>query len=217
MYKYQDPTEQAQASIIWMHGLGADSSDMMGLARELKMGSLPVRHVFLDAPLRRVTLNAGMVMPAWYDIIGLTLESREDKEGISQSMDTVRAAFDAELNAGFKPSQIYLAGFSQGGAVALYTALHLDKTLGGVISLSAYLPLSAAIKPCLDPKTPFFIAHGRLDPVVMPKWSLASKEWLLANGYSNINAYEYAMEHSVCHEELRDLSLWLTQKIQGEG
>ncbi len=211
----KNPQDKAQACVIWLHGLGADASDMMGLADQLMINDVAIRHVFIDAPSRPVTLNGGMVMPAWYDIIGMKLLDREDKEGIAQSEQTIRQVMDSQLSDGFVSSQIYLAGFSQGGAMALYTALHTANRLGGVIALSAYLPLAAHNKPILDKSTPFFMGSGQFDPLVLPDWTKQSKDWLLEKGYENIYAQQYPMEHSICFEEIKELSLWLSKQVKG--
>lgn len=211
----KEPQDKAQACVVWLHGLGADASDMMGLADQLMIHEVAIRHVFIDAPSRPVTLNGGMVMPAWYDIMGMKLQDREDEQGIAQSEKTIRQVIDSQLNDGFVSSQIYLAGFSQGGAMALHTALHTAARLGGVIALSAYLPLAGANKPVLDKKTPFFIGSGQFDPLVLPDWTKQSKDWLLDKGYEYIYAQQYPMEHSICFEEIKELSLWLSKQVKG--
>ncbi|KTC90838.1 alpha/beta hydrolase [Fluoribacter dumoffii] len=208
---------QAQGCVIWMHGLGADSSDMMGLADQLKGVDVALRHVFINAPQRPVTLNGGMIMPAWYDIFGMKLIDREDKEGIEQSERVIRKVMDEQLNDGFTYEQIFLAGFSQGGAMALHTALHTTARLGGVIALSAYLPLAAHTRPTLDKSTSFFMGSGQFDSLVLPQWTESSKDWLLDKGYENISYFKYPMEHSVCFEEIEDLSLWFRDRIRGEA
>jgi len=212
-----EPKARAQACVIWMHGLGADSSDMKGLAGQLTMNDVALRHVFIDAPRRPVTLNAGMVMPAWYDITGMELIDREDQEGIKQSELLIRKVMDEQLKDGFAYNQIFLAGFSQGAAMALYTALHTAEQLAGVVALSAYLPLAAQTKPLLEKNTPFFMGSGQFDPLVLPKWTTMTKEWLLANGYNQLTNFLYPMEHSVCFEEIRDLGFWLSQQVQGRS
>lgn len=211
----KEPQEQAQACLIWMHGLGADASDMVGLADQLMIKEVPLRHVFIDAPSRPVTLNGGMVMPAWYDILGLELVDREDKQGIEQSELLIRQVIDAQIKDGFKSEKIFLAGFSQGGAMAIHTALHMPNQLAGVIALSAYIPLANHTKPTLDVKTPFFMGGGQFDPLVLPKWTQQSRDWLLANGYEHLVFHQYPMEHSICFEEIKDLSLWITTQVQG--
>lgn len=215
MAHIKEPKEQAQACIIWMHGLGADASDMMGLADQLPLDT-PCRHVFIDAPKRPVTLNAGMVMPAWYDILGMELTDREDKVGIEHSESLIRQVMDEQLALlDFRSEQLYLAGFSQGGAMAIHTALHSKVRLGGVIALSAYLPLANHTQPFLNKDTPFFIGSGQFDPVVLPIWTRQSKDWLFTNGYHHIDFHLYPMEHSVCLQELNDLGSWLNKQIKG--
>jgi phospholipase/carboxylesterase len=207
----------AQACVIWMHGLGADASDMMGLTDQLLLSDMALRHVYINAPLRPVTLNGGMVMPAWYDIMGIKLIDREDRQGIEQSELLIRKVIDEQLNDGFKYKQIFLAGFSQGGAMALHTALHIPACLAGVVALSAYLPLAAHMRQRLDKSTPFFMGAGQFDPLVLPQWTELSKDWLLNNGYTNTSYHKYPMEHSICYEEVKDLSFWFRHQIRGEA
>lgn len=210
----KEPSKPAQACVIWLHGLGADAADMMSLADQLIVDAA-VRYVFLDAPKRAVTLNGGMIMPAWYDILGTKLSHREDKPGIEQSYQIIRKVIEDQISNGFDSSQIYLAGFSQGGAMALHTALNTAEQLGGVIALSAYLPLADETKPVLNKSTPIFMGAGQFDPLVLPKWTQASKEWLFSHGYELIAYHQYPMEHAICFEEIKDLSLWLARQIQG--
>ncbi len=209
----KEPNTKAQACIIWMHGLGANASDMMGLSEQLLISDIDLRHVYIDAPQRPVTLNNGMVMSAWYDIVGMKLTDREDQEGIESSAVLIREVIDEQIKAGFSSQQIYLAGFSQGGAMALYTALSFNAHLGGVIALSSYLPLAQHIKPQLDLNTSFFMAYGQFDPLVLPTWTQQSRAWLESHGYEQINFHSYPMEHSVCFEELKDISLWIIKQV----
>lgn len=211
----QEPAMQAKGVIIWMHGLGADASDMMGLVSQIPLPSLPLRHVFLDAPIRPVTLNAGMSMRAWYDIFDITLNSREDKIGILASQAQLMDVIHAQMDAGFSSDKIILAGFSQGGAMALYTALHANMPLAGVISLSAYLPLYQECAPTLPEETPVFIAGGHFDPLVLPQWTKQSAEWLLSHGYANTALHFYPMEHSICLNEIHDMTQWLLTQFAG--
>lgn len=211
----KEPNTQAQACIIWMHGLGADATDMMGLSEQLLIGDLKLRHVYIDAPQRPVTLNNGMIMPAWYDILGMELTDREDKAGIEQSEKLICDVIDEQLKTGFSLQQIYLSGFSQGGAMALHTALHYKARLGGVIALSAYLPLARQTTPLLDSATPFFMGCGQFDPLVLPMWTRQSKAWLTERGYEYVDFHTYPMEHSICYDELKDISLWLIKQLQG--
>jgi phospholipase/carboxylesterase len=198
-----------------MHGLGADAQDMAGLAAQLPVG-YPVRHVFLDAPIRPVTLNNRMPMRAWYDIIGLTLSDREDSEGIKQSEEFIREIIQRQAEQ-FTFDKIYLAGFSQGGAMALFTGLHTKERLGGIIALSAYLPLASNCEAKLDKKTPFFMANGLYDQVVSPLWTKESVNIMKQKGFQDIMYKEYPMEHSICAEEAKDLAQWLTKKIAAKG
>lgn len=211
----KEPQQQAKACVIWMHGLGADASDMAGLAQQLKLNELPVRHIFMDAPVRPVTLNNGLAMRAWYDIVGLKLTDREDKDGILASEELIRQVFDSQIKDGFSSNQIFLAGFSQGGAMALYTALHMTTPLAGVIALSAYLPLADKCKPELPKNTAMFIAGGQYDPLVLPVWVKQTTDWLTTAGYTELTQHSYLMEHAICAEEIDDLSNWLSSRIKG--
>lgn len=206
--KIKNPTEAAKICIIWMHGLGSDASNMMTLASELPL-TLPVRHVCLDAPVRPVTFNNHMQMRAWYDIVGFKAEDRDDKEGILQSTDAIHQVIEAQLAEGFCASQIFLAGFSQGGAMALVAGLHSKHAVGGIISLSAYLPLAAHIKTNLDRNTPIFIGSGLYDPVVLPAWTANSVQWLQVQGFNQVDVRHYPMEHTVCFEEVNEIANWL--------
>jgi len=211
----KDPQIPARGCVIWMHGLGADASDMAGLAEHPLIAALPVRHVFIDAPVRPVTLNAGMSMRAWYDIMGMELTDREDKKGILESEQGILAVIDAQIAAGFRHEQIVLAGFSQGGAMALYTALHREKKLGGVIALSSYLPMASQCLAALSLDTPFFLAGGEYDPIVRPDWTRQSQQWLSAKGYKNITWRQYPMEHNICVQEISDIAAWLSTHLTG--
>lgn len=208
-----EPREKAQACIIWMHGLGASADDMAGLAKQLPI-RIPVRHVSLNAPVRPVTLNQGMSMPAWYDITGLTLTDREDKVGILASEAMIQKAIETQIASGFSPERIFLAGFSQGGAMALFTVLRSHLKLGGALILSAYLPLASECEPPkLDKKTPIFIASGRFDQVVLPTWTHQSASWLREQGFDALTVRDYPMEHSVCIEEVQEMAAWLTAQL----
>jgi phospholipase/carboxylesterase len=197
-----------------MHGLGADASDMMHLADQLLINDLALRHVFIDAPPRPVTLNGGMMMPAWYDIVGTGLMDRQDKQGIKQSELLIRNVLEAQIKEGFSHDQLFLAGFSQGGAMALHTALCTPQ-LGGVIALSAYLPLAQEAETTLTKNTPIFFGCGQFDPLVLPRWTHQTRDWFTANGYESLSFHEYPMEHSICYEEIKDMSLWLSKHVQG--
>ncbi|MGQ3889730.1 alpha/beta hydrolase [Legionella sp. CNM-1927-20] len=201
--------------VIWMHGLGADGSDMAGLVAEYPIAELALQHVCLDAPIRPVTLNAGMPMRAWYDIVGLNLTDREDRAGILHSFNCIKEVIEQQIKAGYEASQIALAGFSQGGAMALYTALHCDFPLAGVIALSSYLPLALESKPILAKNTPIFLASGLYDPIVLPDWSKQTKDWLIGNGFNSITWRQYPMEHAICPTEIIDIASWLSTQFKG--
>ncbi len=216
MKAYRNEAQQKKAAcMIWMHGLGASGRDMFGLAEQLTLAE-PVHHVFLDAPIRPVTLNNRMQMRAWYDIVGMQLTDREDQAGIGQSETIIQNAIQQQIEDGFAAHQIFLAGFSQGGAMALYTGLQTTLRLGGIVSLSAYLPLAASCEPKLAKDTPIFVAAGRFDPIVLPAWTQQSFQWLTSQQFSNVVWHDYAMEHFVCLEELRDLSSWLNAHMPND-
>lgn len=207
-----EPKEQPVACVIWMHGLGADAKDMMGLAKQLPL-SKPVRHVCLDAPIRPVTLNNHIPMRAWYDIVGLKLTDREDREGLLQSEARILDVIHSQCVEGFKASEIYLAGFSQGGAMALFTGLRSTLSLGGIIALSSYLPLSSECHPNLDKQTPIFLARGSLDPLVLPEWTKQTEQFLNKHGFQHVASHEYPMAHTICAEEASDLMGWLSLQL----
>lgn len=201
------------ACVIWLHGLGADGGDMAGLAQELVLRE-SVHHVFMDAPVRPVTLNNHLPMRAWYDILGMNLTDREDKVGIMQSEAEMLAVIAEQKHAGFSSQQIFLAGFSQGGAMALHTGLRLAEPIGGIVGLSTYLPLAAECTPNLARSTPIFIAGGKFDPIVQPAWTRLTVDWLRGQQFEQLTYSEYAMEHAVCREELNDLSAWFNEHLQ---
>lgn len=211
----KEAESNANACVIWMHGLGSEAADMAGLAEQLMVKDIGVRHVFLDAPMRPVTINGNMVMRAWYDILAIELTSKVDVDGVKQSEAFIRKVIASQLHDGFLPEQIVLAGFSQGGAMALHTALQYEQRLGGVVALSAYLPLASGSQAILDKATPFFLGFGQLDNLVLPQWTEASKTWLQTQGYQKVVSHGYPMEHSICFKEIQDLSSWLTEQLQG--
>jgi phospholipase/carboxylesterase len=205
-----------QHSIIWLHGLGADGQDFVPIADELEL-PVAVRYIFPHAPMRPVTINGGFVMRAWYDIAGQSMDAQQDAAGIRASQSLVEEIIAREVAHGIAPHNIFLAGFSQGGAIALHTALRQTAPLGGVLALSAYLPLAEiAERELLEQSraTPVFMAHGRSDPIVPYTLGMASRDALLKFGYA-VEWHEYAMQHSVCEEELRDIAAWLGKKIEG--
>lgn len=203
-----------QHSIIWLHGLGADGSDFVPIAGELKL-PVAVRYIFPHAPMRPVAINGGFVMRAWYDIASDDIGAQQDAAGIRASQAAIEGLVAQEIGRGIAPHNIFLAGFSQGGAIALHTALRQTAPLGGVLALSSYLPLAETVTreaSANAQQTPIFMAHGRSDPVVPYALGTASRDALLALGYA-IEWHEYAMPHSVCDAELRDIEAWLTRRI----
>lgn len=209
-----DSGKNPQYSLIWLHGLGADGQDFVPMVDELKL-PVAVRYLFPHAPHRPVTINGVFVMRAWYDIASDKIDAEQDEQGIRDSQAAVEALISQEIARGIKPGHIFLAGFSQGGAIALHTALRHRTTLGGVLVLSAYLPLAdkASAEASTDSRlTPIFIAHGRNDPVVPCALGIATREALTALSY-NVTWHDYAMQHSVNEKELRDIESWLNTRI----
>jgi phospholipase/carboxylesterase len=202
---------QPRAAIIWLHGLGADGHDFEPIVPELRLpASLPVRFVFPHAPLRPVTLNQGMRMRAWYDILRLD-GGPEDEAGIRASEGLVRNLVSEEIKKGIKPDRIVLAGFSQGGAIALHTALRYSAPLAGVLALSTYLPLAATLKEEMreeSRRVPIFMAHGLYDDIIPLARAEQSRKILADAGYA-VEWKTYPMPHSVCAEEIADVASFL--------
>ena len=201
-------------SLIWLHGLGADGSDFVSMVDELRL-PVPVRYLFPDAPKRPVTVNGGFVMRAWYDIVAMDIAARQDAEGIAASQAEIECLIAAEVARGIPPARIFLVGFSQGGAVALHTGLRHADPLGGIVALSTYLPLAETVAAELSSaakQTPVFMAHGRSDPVVSFGLGQRSAAQLRQLGCT-LDWHDYAMPHSLCAAEVRDLERWLTQKL----
>jgi phospholipase/carboxylesterase len=200
-------------AVIWMHGLGADGHDFEPVVDELDLDRLPpTRFVFPHAPERPVTINGGYVMRAWYDILTMDFSGRrEDAAGVIESAAQIEALIARENARGIPDSRIVLAGFSQGGAIALHTGLRHRSRLAGILALSTYLPLAdtlAAEASEANRSVPVFMAHGEADPVIPQAFSRQSADFLLAAGYP-LAWRSYRMEHSLCMEELRDIELWL--------
>jgi phospholipase/carboxylesterase len=208
---FQFPSNLSKHVCIWLHGLGASGEDMRMIAQSMQVEGMIIRHVFLDAPIRPVTINQGMNMPAWYDIVGTQLTDREDKAGIDESFNHICSTISTICQNGFSPQQIVLAGFSQGAAMALYTALNCEQPLGGVIALSGYLPLSTQLSPKQHTSLPMFIGYGRYDSIVMPAWTQATVSWLKEKKYSAVTVKDYPIDHSVCAEEVMSVSKWFME------
>ncbi len=197
-------------AVIWLHGLGADGHDFEPIVPELKL-PFAARFVFPHAPVRAVTINGGMAMRAWYDILGSDRGAREDDTGIRASAIAVTELIDREIERGLGSDRIVLAGFSQGGAIALHTALREPRPLGGVIALSTYLPLAGALaaeRSSGNERMPIFMAHGTADNVLPLALGERSRHALEAQGYS-VDWHVYPMAHSLCLEEVMAIGAWL--------
>ena len=207
-----DPT----ATIVVLHGLGADGSDFVPIARELDLAAVGgVRFVFPHAPVRPVTINSGYRMRAWYDILGSESAGREDEAGLRESLAAIESLLQREEARGVAPGRIVLAGFSQGCAMALLAGLRHGQPLAGIVGMSGYLPLAAhtaAERSEANARTPIFLAHGRHDDIVVPRRGEASREALLALGYP-VEWHEYPVGHTVAREEIRDLEAFLLRVL----
>ena len=212
--------DKPAASVIWMHGLGADGNDFVPIVHELDLAGAPaIRFVFPHAPMQPVSINNGYVMRAWYDIRWGDLEAKAkqaDERGVRASQSAIEALIDREIAQGIAPEAIVLAGFSQGGAIALQTGLRYSRKLAGVMALSTYLPLAESFvqeRADNNARTPVFMAHGTGDNVVPYQMGLRSREMLVQHGY-DVEWHEYPMQHSVCLEEIADIGAWL-KKVLG--
>ena len=209
-----EPSAPAQASVIWLHGLGADGHDFAPIVPQLRFAT-PVRYVFPHAPHRPVTINNGYVMRAWYDITGFDRFREEDQNGIRTSARQVEALIARELARGIAAERIVLAGFSQGGAVALHAGLRQPQRLAGILALSTYLPLAGTLAAEAQPANrdlPIFLAHGSDDTVIALPHALLSKQHLEQAGYS-VEWHCYPMAHSVCDDEIADIRRYLTRVL----
>ncbi len=207
-----EPRAPADAVVVWMHGLGADGHDFESLVPELRLpATASVRFVFPHAPVRPVTINGGQRMRAWYDIAGFDRGARQDEAGIRESAEAIGVLVRRERERGIPAERVLVAGFSQGGAMALFTALRWPERLGGVIALSTYLPIADTLAAEAHPANaavPVFMAHGSFDPVVPPAAGEASRKRLASLGY-DVEWRSYPMPHSVCAQEIADLREWL--------
>ena len=204
------------ASVIWLHGLGADGHDFEPAVPELaRPGERALRFVFPHAPVRPVTLNNGYEMRAWYDIIGIDRQSRQDEVGIRGSAAAIQALIARENARGIAAGRIVLAGFSQGGAMALFTGLRYPETLAGIIGLSCYPVLASTLdaeREAANQKTPIFLAHGTFDPMIEVALGQEGRKLLEARGY-NVEWHTYPMPHSVSPEEIEAIGTWLRRVL----
>jgi len=207
---------EPKGTVIWMHGLGADGWDFVPIAGELGLpDSVPVRFVFPHAPVRPVTVNNGYEMRAWYDIKAFTPEGRADAAGLAEASQRVAGYIRAEQDLGIPAARVVLAGFSQGGAVALHAGLRHPERLAGILALSAYLPFPATLaaeRSAANSGVPLLLCHGREDPVVPFGMGTEGRDVLQASGYA-IEWRDYPMQHAVSVEELVDVARWLRARL----
>ncbi len=210
------PADAARASVIILHGLGADGTDFLPMCDQLELGAAgPVRWLLPRAPVRPVTLNGGYEMRAWYDILGTQAERREDEAGLRESMREVHALIDRERARGVPANRIVLGGFSQGCAMTLLAGLRYPERLGGLLGMSGYLPLAATTaseRHMANAGVPIFLAHGRRDAVIALDRAVTSRDALTQLGYP-VEWHEYPMEHSVCLEEVQAINAWLLRVL----
>jgi len=199
-------------SVIWLHGLGADGHDFEGVVPDLHLlAQAHIHFIFPNAPIQPVTINGGMEMRAWYDILERTLERKVDISGIYQSASQLEQLIQKEMAKGIPSEHILLAGFSQGGVIAMHTGLNFPHKLGGIVSLSAYFPTLEKLKsePSIaNTTTPIFMGHGILDSIVAIETGKAVYNDLNDLHY-NVEWHDYLMEHSVCSEEISDISTFI--------
>jgi len=215
-----EPGRPADASVILLHGLGADGHDFESLVPELKLSDAPaVRWVFPHAPIRPVTVNGGARMRAWYDIVALDRRSVQDEAGIRESARSASALIARERERGIAAERIVLAGFSQGGAIALFAGLRESERLAGILALSTYLPLADRLEAEAHPANaavPIFMAHGTFDPLIALPLAQGSRDLLAARGH-DVEWRTYAMPHSLCAEEVADIRTFLLRVLPARG
>ena len=209
-----EPTVEATASVIWLHGLGSNGHDFEALLPELQLpADMPIRFIFPHAASIPVTINGGVVMPAWYDIISLDVARKLNVEQLIDSAQSVIDLVEREINRGIASERIILAGFSQGGAVVYHAALSYSKPLAGLLTLSTYFPTANIIQYSeSNCQLPIEIMHGRYDPVVVPKLGEMARDDLIVAGYQP-QWRTYSMEHQVCMPEIQDIAQWITARL----
>jgi phospholipase/carboxylesterase len=212
--KYVDinPDAKPEAIIIWLHGLGVDGHDFVPIVPELRIPeTLPIRYVFPHAPRRSVTINAGMVMPAWFDILDLEGMHRVNEDHIRESADFLKTLLEYELLSGIPSERVVLAGFSQGGSIALYTGLRFEKKLAGILALSTTLHAADNLEKEASEANrdiPIMMAHGSHDPLIPIENAQTSRDNLIRLGYK-VSWHAYPVEHTVCMDEIKDIREWL--------
>lgn len=211
-----EPSAQATASVIWLHGLGASGHDFEPIVPELQLpAGLAVRFIFPHAPQIPVTVNGGMVMPAWYDILAMDIDRKVDEAGVLASADAVDALIEREIARGIPSERILIAGFSQGGAVAYQAALRHPQPLAGLLTLSTYMAMPVTPSNA-NASLPVMICHGSMDPMVPEQLGQRAAATLTELGYSP-QYKSYPMEHMVCLEQIRDIGQWLTERLRPEA
>jgi phospholipase/carboxylesterase len=212
-----EPKTPATATVILLHGLGADGNDFVPIVSEMRLpSSMAVRFIFPSAPSIPVTINGGYVMPAWYDITELNIDRKIDTTQLIDAAEQIRRLIDREIDRGIPSNRIVLAGFSQGGAVSYQTALTYMQPLAGLLCMSTYFATRDTITPnSANKNLPIFICHGSRDPMVPERLGLEAREKLVAMGYS-VEYKSYPVEHSVCPEEIADMSQWLQRVLPNQ-
>ena len=200
-----------QIAVIWLHGLGADGNDFVPVVNAMDFSQVPgIRFVFPHAPTRPITINGGMVMRGWYDITDMSIARRQDAQGVKESDVLINQLIDKQIEAGIDSAKIFLAGFSQGGAIALYTGLTTRHAVAGIIALSTYMPLTDSVEIKNHPE--IFYAHGQYDPVIPLELAKKSHDWLLSQNI--VPAWhQYPLQHEVSMEEIAELNQWLISRI----
>ncbi len=208
--------KQPTAAVIWLHGLGADGHDFAGIVPELHLpDNMPTRFIFPHAPVQPVTMNGGIPMPAWFDIRDVLNLSEIDEDGLLAMEQNIRDLIEAQIEDGIPSNRIFLAGFSQGGALALFTAMRFDQPLAGIVALSTFLPMVSHVDLADDHPNrhiPIFMAHGTQDPLVGLSLGQTTAEALKAQNHP-LEWKTYPMEHSVCPEEINDISRFLQKNM----
>lgn len=212
-----NPSHPPIASVIWLHGLGADGHDFEPIVPELNLPQhLPIRFIFPHAPMQPVTINNGYIMRAWYDIVSLDLNRHADQKGISESQQQLVRFIEHEKSRGILSNRIFLAGFSQGAVIALTTGLTYSDKLGGILGLSGYLPFSEQVIAAAsqaNKNTSVFLGHGTEDSIVPYFLGQSTHDTLIKNNYS-VAWHSYRMPHSVCMEEIQDIGKWIVEKCE---
>jgi phospholipase/carboxylesterase len=213
-----ETAKDPSASVIWMHGLGADGNDFAPIVPTLQLPRAAIRFVFPHAPIQPVTINGGMRMRAWYDISDGAIR-REDEGGVRASQKLIETLMAREKERGVAASRLVLAGFSQGGAIALQTGLRHAERIAGIMALSTYLPIADKLPAEAGEANrgvPIFMAHGSYDPVIPLALAEQSRGILRSLGYA-VEWREYGMPHSVCPDELADIGAWLTKVLGAQA